>query len=101
MERDSLMTGFVVGCIVPVLGYMIFNGVFDMLTQAGFMEEVSIGSASQRLRTLSLLGICSNLLPFNYFKNQRADNSMRGIIFPTLIYIGFWLYTFQHVFFGQ
>ncbi len=98
MERNSVLFGFVVGAIVPVLGYVVIEAIFDVLTQAGIMGQPGAG-AWRRDRTLALLALCTNLIPFNIFKRNRWDDSMRGVVFPTLIYVAFWMWQFgRHLF---
>jgi len=92
--------GFVLGAIVPVLGYLAIAFIFETLTSFGLMEAVSTSSSSRRFRTLLLLAICANLIPFNFAKNRKWDQMMRGIIFPTIIYTGAWIYKFYDVLFG-
>jgi hypothetical protein len=94
IEKNSLFTGLVVGAIVPVLGYIVVEFIFGLLTQAGMMEYVTGGGTSRRMRTLALLGICSNLIPLTICKRYKWDDTMRGIVFPTLLYVAFWLYQF-------
>lgn len=101
LERNSIMTGLVLGCIVPVLGYMIVQFIFDTLTQFGWMDAVTATSEGRRMRTLALLGICCNLIPFNISKNKKWDQTMRGIIFPTLIYVAAWIYRFHSELFAS
>lgn len=101
MEKDNILTGFVIGCMFPVLGFMTVSGLFSLLGEFGLMEASSGMASGHRLRTVALIAICSNLIPFNYFKNQKADSSMRGIIFPTLVYVGFWFYKYYNVLFGS
>jgi hypothetical protein len=99
MQKDSILTGFVLGAIVPVVGFMIIEGIFNLLSQTGLMEEVSASTAGKRFRTTLLLAICCNLIPFQLAKNYRWDDTLRGIVFPTLIYVGFWLYKFYNAIF--
>ncbi len=94
MNKDSVLAGFVLGAIVPVLGYIVIEFIFNSLTQMGVMAEVTASTAERRMRTLSLLAICCNLIPFQIAKSKRWDDQMRGIVFPTLVYVGFWVYTF-------
>ncbi|HRO09456.1 MAG TPA: hypothetical protein PK611_12035 [Saprospiraceae bacterium] len=94
MERNSLLMGFVIGAITPVLGFYLIENLFDLMTQMGWMDEVSMSTGSKRYRTMALLAICCNLIPFNITKIKKWDESMRGIVFPTLIYVGAWIYTF-------
>lgn len=100
LERNSIVTGLVLGCIVPVLGFLVVQFIFDTLTQYGLMEAVTASSESRRMRTLALLGICCNLIPFNICKNRKWDQTMRGIVFPTLIYVGAWIFRFYSELFG-
>jgi len=99
IEKNSLFTGLVVGALVPVLGYILVEFIFGLLTQAGLMEYVSGSGVSRRMRTLALLGICCNLIPLNIARKQKWDNTMRGIVFPTLLYVGFWIWQFGRILF--
>ena len=94
LDKNSFFTGLIVGAIVPVLGYILVEFIFGLLTQMGIMEFMTGGGVSRRARTLALLGICCNLIPFTVCKKYRWDDTMRGIVFPTLLYVGFWLYQY-------
>ena len=74
MDKNSIVTGLVLGGIVPVLGFIVVQFI--------------------------LIGICFNLIPFNISKNNRWDQTMRGIVFPTLVYVGAWLFRFYSELFG-
>jgi hypothetical protein len=100
LEKNALVTGIVLGCIVPVLGFLLVEFIFNTLTQFGLMEAVSESTSDRRFRTLALLGICANLIPFNISKNHKWDQTMRGIVFPTLIYVAAWIYRFYSELFG-
>jgi len=99
MDKDSIFTGLVIGAIVPVLGYIAVEFIFGLLTQMGLMEYVSSTGSSRRMRTLALIGICCNLIPFNIARRQKLDDTMRGIVFPTLLYVGYWLYQYSGILF--
>jgi hypothetical protein len=94
MEKDSLLFGLVLGCLVPVLGYAVLEFIFNQLTNLGWLDEVTASTSGQRMRTLILLAICTVLIPFNIAIKNKWDNTVRGIIFPTMIYAGAWLYKF-------
>ncbi|MFZ1750029.1 MAG: hypothetical protein WAU01_07550 [Saprospiraceae bacterium] len=94
LERNSILTGFVIGCLFPVLGFVLVEFIFNTLTHYGLMAEVSASTAGRRFRTIALIALCTNLIPFNYAKNRKSDHTMRGIVFPTLIYVMAWLYKF-------
>lgn len=99
LDKDSVFTGLIVGAIFPVLGYFAVEFIFSLLTQMNLMEYVSGGGVSRRMRTLSLLGICCNLIPFQIGRKNKWDNTMRGIVFPTLLYVGGWIWKFGSLLF--
>ena len=99
IDKNSVFTGLVLGAIVPVLGYIVVEFIFGLLIEMGLMEYVSGSGTSRRMRTLALIGICCNLIPLNIARNRKWDDTMRGIVFPTLLYVGFWLYQYGGIFF--
>jgi hypothetical protein len=94
IEKDSFLMGIVLGCIVPVLGFVAIEGLFDLLTNTGLMTEVTPLGTTKRMRTLALMALCCNLIPFHIAKKNYWEDTMRGMILPTLIYAGFWVYKF-------
>ena len=101
LEKNSVFTGLVVGAIVPVLGYLLLEFIIEMLNQTGAISYFTGRSFSIRTRTLALLGICTNLIPFNICRKRKWDNTMRGIVFPTLLYVGFWIYQYGGMLFNS
>lgn len=99
MEKNSIPTGLLLGALMPIVGYILVDAIFNVLMHFNLMEVVTSSGLSKRLRTITLLAICTNLIPFNIAKNRRWDNTMRGIVFPTLIYVGAWIYKFKDVLF--
>lgn len=86
--------GLVLGCITPVLGFVVVEFLFEQLTVWGFMDEVTSSSTSRRFRTTALIAICTILIPFNVAVSKKWDQTVRGMVFPTLIYAGAWVYKF-------
>ncbi len=100
LRDDNIKTGIITGLLVPILAYGLLTLIFSLLTQAGVMDPSGF-SESWRMRTLSLLAICSNILPFNMHKNKRHNESMRGMIFPTLLFVAAWVFYFKDVLFAN
>lgn len=98
-SKDIIVVGLALGAIFPVAGFVVVETIFGLLTDMGLMEEGGTGVYSQRTRTMGLLAICFNLIPFNWAKNKRYDNILRGTVFPTLAYVGFWLYKYADILF--
>jgi len=98
-DKNSIPIGLLVGAVVPIIGYIFFESIFDTLEYTSIIEEASGSSIVRRERTIILLAICCNLLPFNYCMKRRWNNTMRGVIFPTLLYVSGWLYKYYNILF--
>ncbi len=79
-EKNSLPLGLLIGVCLPLIGFGILQGLFWILSQL-----VNSTYGDWRLRTIALLAICFNLIPFNAFQKKKNDNSMRGVMIPTVI----------------
>lgn len=99
MEKDSIITGLVVGALTPVLGFMALEQILQTLMSLGWLDIASGESVNSRQRTVALMALCCNLIPFHYFYKNYCDYSMRGIVFPTMIYVGAWLHKYALVLF--
>ncbi len=96
---DSFLWGILISIITPIVSFGIITMLFEVLADAGLMDHITSSGASPREKTVALLAICCNLIPFNYFKNQRMDYAIRGCILPTMILVAYWLYRYRHFFF--
>ena len=93
--NSQVLIGFAIGATVPVLGYMVISFVFEQLTLAGILGELgSSFSVIKRLRTLAVLAIASNLIPFQILKSRRLYYHMRGVLIATFIYAIIWIIYF-------
>ncbi len=97
-NRNHILAGIILGIITPILGYFLIDAIFKLLNELGIMDPDGF-SFTWRERTTSLLAICMNLIPFQLYKLKRFDNAMRGLIFPTIIMVAYWVYHFRHAFF--
>ena len=100
LREDKLMVGIITGILVPVLTYGVLTFIFHSLTQIGLMDPTGF-SPTWRQRTISLLAICANLIPFNLHKKARHDYAMRGLVFPTVIMVVVWVFVFKEAIFGN
>ncbi len=90
-RNDNFMIGFMIGATVPVIAYWAIGVIFQGLTDAGIMDEVTSSTFDKRMKTLSLLAICSNIIPSQLSNNWRYTNILRGVIFSTFIYAAIWI----------
>ena len=92
-SRNNFWIGLAVGICLPVMAYGVLLTLSDFVDESLLSADVSI-SRGFRERTLSLIAICCNLLPFHLFNRRYADQSMRGMILPTVLYVGVWFWMF-------
>jgi hypothetical protein len=88
-DHDALWLGIVIGIVFPVIMYGVLLSLFDSLELYVLPPEASF-SRGFRFRTLPLLAICANLIPFHLYRKWGRDKTMRGLIFPTLGYVLYW-----------
>ncbi len=88
---NKFWLGLVIGICVPVASYGILLTLFDLVDQNLLPADVSL-SRGFRERTLSVIAICCNLIPFHLYKRNYCDNTMRGLVIPTLACVGWWVW---------
>jgi len=94
MEKDKIVIGLILGFLLPVVGYAILLEIFDQLSSNGIISDEGF-SHTFRERTIALLAICFNLIPFAFFNRRRMQNGMRGLVFPTVLFVIIWLFYFR------
>ena len=91
---DQLWIGLIIGAVIPFIGLGILLTIYEWLENAGLATPIGL-SNQFRLRTLSILAMAMNLIPFTIYNRQYYIQTMRGIIFPTLIYVAAWVWYFN------
>ncbi len=95
--KDSIIIGIFWGLVVPFVTYAIWLSVFDWLDQQGAASGVGM-TENFRNRTTSLLAVSCNMIPFQFFSKRNFYNTMRGIIFPTVMLAMAWFFYYgQHI----
>ncbi len=94
MEKDKLIVGLILGLMLPVVGYAILLEIYELLSSNGIISNEGL-SRTFRERTIALLAVCFNLIPFTYFNKKRMYNGMRGLVFPTVLFVMVWLFYFR------
>lgn len=94
MEKDKIIVGLILGFLLPVVGYAILLEIYDQLANNGLISDEGL-SRTFRDRTIALLAICFNLIPFSYFNRNRMQNGMRGLVFPTVVFVIIWVFYFR------
>jgi hypothetical protein len=92
-DRNAFWMGLIAGLVLPFVGYAILLTIFEQLEAAGFMSSEGF-APNFRQRTVTLVALCLNIFPFNYYYKRRFTNSMRGIAVVTVLYAVAWVITF-------
>ena len=98
IKRDKIWLGVTTGLVIPIMGFGILLSIYDGLEQMDLLMGKSF-SPTFRVRTLSLVSICLNIIPIQFFQKRHMYNSMRGLVFPTILYIILWLFYFRDILF--
>lgn len=94
MNKNSIIFGVLVGLVVPLLGFGVWSLVNELLATLDIKNQ--FGETFQfSKRLVFLLSICSNIFAFRYFSHRYWEDAMRGTIFPTLFYVGLWVWRFH------
>lgn len=94
-QNNNILTGILIGATVPVIGYIIVEAIFELMTQQGLMDEVSASTAAKRKQTLSLIALCFNIISVQFFKKRKYTSIINGIVTATMIYAIFWVLLFK------
>jgi len=94
MNRNSTLFGFCMGVVAPVLGFFLVRGAFDLMVNFNLMDYSSMDMGSKRLRTVTLIAICFNILLLQRFKSKQEAPVVKGIAMATMLYAGVWVFMF-------
>ncbi len=97
-EKDSLIIGLLIGLCVPFVGYATIQMIFEQIAELEFLNP-DTRSIYFRERTIAILAVCLNLIPFQLFKKRRNEKTMQGILIVTFIYVFVWIYYFANLMF--
>lgn len=93
LDKDSVLFGIVLGACIPFVGFATIKMLFEQLSTLEFLNP-EVRTIVFRERTIAILAICLNLIPFNLYKNWRFDNTMRGVLLATFVYVFAWVWYF-------
>ncbi|RLD17986.1 MAG: hypothetical protein DRI69_11150 [Bacteroidetes bacterium] len=93
LYKNNLWLGIAIGLCLPVIAYGILLTVVDFADDYLLPPDIFI-SAGFKDRTLSVFAICANLIPFHLYKKRYADDTMRGMVFPTVFFVGLWFWVY-------
>ncbi len=85
MRKNVPIVGFIIGLLLPILGFAIMYMVWFRGSKLGSVLNAMTHDhkMASRVLTMSLL---INLVPFVYCNSKRLDYTMRGIVIATMLY---------------
>ncbi len=89
--KDNILTGLLVGMAVPIVGAALTMIFFEELVKFGVMKSYLGGFTITQERTIYVIGILFNLIPFQYFKYKRYFKSLNGVVSMTILAIIIWV----------
>lgn len=93
--NTDFIKGFIIGLVVPALGYLFISSLFEMLVSMNVMDETTMGIATRRMRTMTLIAMCCIILPINFYRGRRHTNVVKGMGLAVLGLAAYWLYYFK------
>lgn len=85
---NKIIIGLLIGLAVPFVGYAILLILLEQLAGIDSLSDLNFDFKS---RTTALLAIALNLIPLRFFRNQRANQGIRGLLVATMLYAIAWI----------
>ncbi len=89
-KKDNIFIGLGLGILIPLVAFILLYLLFGQLESAGMASGEGF-SPTFRQRTLAIVAICLNIIPFNIFQKRRFTQSMRGLAIATVVYAIIWV----------
>ena len=94
LKHNSLINGLILGFLIPLAGYVLLTGIFQGIENMRDAIGDEIFSTDFRRRTFAIVAIGLNAIPMNIAYKRKQTDTMRGIVIPTFIFVGIWLWRF-------
>ncbi|MEZ4907394.1 MAG: hypothetical protein R2771_07090 [Saprospiraceae bacterium] len=97
--KSSIWFGIILGLCVPIVGSALVMMVFEQLSAMDIMKTLNGVFSAGQTRTIYVLGIIFNLIPFQYFKVKKLEKPLNGVVLMTIILVFVWLIYFYKTLF--
>lgn len=91
---DKTILGFVIGLVLPVIGFILYGVYWSwkfFRTFSYFVNDVFLGTPTFRSSIMSL-SLLINLIPFFIFLRKERYYSARGVLAAVFVYVPFVVY---------
>ena len=85
MKRNVPLIGFIIGMLLPLLGFYIMSVLWGH--GMGFSRFWALVKDNNRtLSKVMTMSLLINLIPFLYFKAKKLAYTMNGVVVATMLY---------------
>ena len=96
LRHNRFWVGVLVAMSFPVMAFGVISLLFDLGTSIGIFDEVADPMGGKRLRTMTLLAFCANIIFIQFYNNRYTQRTLRGVLFVTFLAAVVWfLYFYQ------
>lgn len=99
LKQNRIVIGLIIGLLAPFVAYAVIISIYEMGDSQGWFDGSST-TQHFRARTQGLFAIAANLITINIFRRKKHENSMRGVVIATAIYIFIWIAMYAGTFFN-
>jgi len=95
LNQNNLWLGLAIGLLFPIFGFSAVYGIFDIMMSSGLIDDAPMHFASKRMRTVTLIGICTNIYWIRRYNKRFTDQTLRGVIIGTMILSAAWFFFYS------
>jgi hypothetical protein len=92
-NRNKFSVGLILGILIPLIAFPLLYGLFTGLESLAFASDDGFRPLFKE-RTSGIVAIGINAITLNFYNKRKADETMRGIVIATFVYIAIWVYFF-------
>lgn len=88
MNRDSIVLGLLLGCIVPLFGVLVYYSIKYLPSNIGFQDFLYLlKSNHQNIPKVLSLGMIACIPLITYYKNRHRYETLKGVFVFIIIYV--------------
>jgi hypothetical protein len=91
MRINQPIVGLFIGLLMPLLGLVLVYFILGRgLGFSNFLDQ--LGARPSEAAKVISLSVLANLIPFLYFNRRRLDQTVKGIVIATVLYMVAFIY---------
>lgn len=95
----SIPGGMLLGLLAIIVGFGVISLLFELLVNAGIMDEAGGSSKAKRTRTIWLLAICINIVIIQFFNKRAFHKTQRGVAIISVLTAFAWVIYYMNTLF--